>query len=118
MTAEFALLLPAVVVLLALALGTVRAVVTQVQCVDAARAAARAAARGESGDVVLRVARAAGPDGAAVRVHRATGGATGGATSGGTGTVTVEVSAAQRLAGPLGGNVLARGTATAAVEAP
>lgn len=105
-TAEFAFLLPAVVVLLALALGAVRVVVAQVQCVDAARAGARAAARGEPVDVVRQVTRAAGPDGAGVRIEVAAG------------TVTVEVSAPQRLAGPLGGDVLARGTATAAVEVP
>jgi uncharacterized protein (UPF0333 family) len=109
-TAEFALLLPAVVVLLALALGAVRVVVTQLQCVDAARAAARVAARGESVDVVRQVAHAAGPDGATVRV------ATG--TAAGSATVTVEVSATRRLAGPVGGTVLARGAATAAVETP
>lgn len=110
-TAEFALLLPAVVVLLALALGAVRVVVTQVQCVDAARAAARAAARGESLDVVERVARAAGPAGARVRVED-------GSLVAGAATVRVEVSVRQRLAGPVGGAVLARGSATAAVESP
>ncbi|MEZ0165514.1 TadE family type IV pilus minor pilin [Kineococcus sp. LSe6-4] len=111
-TAEFALLLPAVVVLLALALGAVRVAVAQVQCVDAARAAARAAARGEPAEVVLRVARAAAPEGAGVRV--------GAAAEGGAGvrTVRVEVSSPQALAGPLGGTVLARAAATAAVEAP
>ncbi|GAB3456568.1 TadE family type IV pilus minor pilin [Kineococcus endophyticus] len=114
-TAEFALLLPAVVVLLALALGAVRVVVTQVQCVDAARAAARVAARGESLDVVQRVARAAGPAGAVVRVDVGSGA---GSPVAGAGTVRIEVSVQQRLAGPVGGAVLARGSATAAVEAP
>jgi Flp pilus assembly protein TadG len=102
--AEFAVLLPAVVLLLALGLGAVRVVVTQVQCVDAARAAARVAARGEPVDVVRAAALAAGPDGARVSVQV------------GSGTVTVEVSSSQALAGPLGGTVLARGSATAAVE--
>lgn len=114
-TAEFALLLPAVVVLLALALGAVRIVVTQVQCVDAARAAARVAARGESLEVVERVARAAGPAGAVVRVDS---GDEGGSPVAGAATVRVEVSVQQRLAGPVGGAVLARGSATAAVESP
>ncbi len=36
----------------------------------------------------------------------------------GAATVRVEVSLQQRLAGPVGGAVLARGSATAAVEAP
>jgi len=103
-TAEFALLLPALVLLLALGLGAVQAVLAQVQCVDAARAAARAAARGEPADVVRATAASAAPDGAQVSVAV------------GSGTVSVEVSSRRTLAGPLGGSVLARGTATAAVE--
>ncbi|PRY16081.1 TadE-like protein [Kineococcus rhizosphaerae] len=104
MTAEFALLLPTVVVLLALGTGAVRVVVAQVQCVDAARAGARAAARGEGPDVVRWAARAAGPRGAEVSVRVAGS------------SVTVEVSSRQRIAGPVGGTVLARGSATAAAE--
>lgn len=103
-TAEFALALPAVLVLLALALGAVRVGVSQVQCVDAARAGARVAARGEASDVVRAAALAAAPRGANVSVTRADG------------SVVVEVSSAQSLAGPLGGSVLARAAATAAVE--
>lgn len=103
-TSEFALALPAVLVLLALALGAVRVVVTQVQCVDAARAGARVAARGEAPDVVRAAAAAVAPDGAAISVERSAG------------SVVVEVSSGQRLAGPIGGSVLARASASAAVE--
>ncbi|WP_432521746.1 TadE family type IV pilus minor pilin [Kineococcus sp. SYSU DK006] len=105
MTAEFALALPALVVLLAVVLAAGRVVLAQVGCVDAARAAARAAARGEDPAVVRAAAAALAPRGAAVVVRA------------GAGTVVVEVSSRQSLAGPWGGDVLARGTATAAVEA-
>jgi hypothetical protein len=50
-TAELAASLPALVLLLFAALTAVTAVRTQLECVDAAREAARAAARGESGEV-------------------------------------------------------------------
>ena len=103
-TSEFALALPAVLVLLALALGAVRVVLTQVQCVDAARAGARVAARGEAPDVVRATAADLAPDGAGVSVTRSSG------------HVVVEVSSGARLVGPLGGPVLARASATAAVE--
>lgn len=46
-TAEFAVALPAVVLLMVLALGAVGAATTMLRCQDAAFAAARAAARGE-----------------------------------------------------------------------
>ncbi len=49
MVAEFAVALPAVVLVLALLLGAARVALAQVGCVDAARAGARAAARGEGG---------------------------------------------------------------------
>ena len=46
-TAEAALALPAVVLVLATVVGVGRVVTAQIQCVDGARAAARLAARGE-----------------------------------------------------------------------
>jgi hypothetical protein len=46
---ELAMSLPALVLLLSVALTAILAVRTQLECVDAAREAARAAARGESG---------------------------------------------------------------------
>lgn len=65
MTAELAVGLPALVVLLLAALTAVSAVVTKLECVDAAREAARAAARGEPGEAA---GRRVAPDGAVVTV--------------------------------------------------
>ncbi|MBJ7901700.1 TadE family type IV pilus minor pilin [Streptomyces sp. NPDC003656] len=45
-------------------------VAAQIRCVDAARAGARAAARQDPPDAVLRVARETAPDGAEVSVAR------------------------------------------------
>ncbi len=66
MTAELAVGLPVLVFLLVAALTAVSAATAQLRCVDAAREAARAAARGES-DAVAVGARSA-PDGASVTV--------------------------------------------------
>lgn len=57
-TAETAAVLPALMIVLAAALWAVQAVNVQLECVDAARAAARAAARGEPVDQVRDIARA------------------------------------------------------------
>lgn len=65
-TAEFAVVLPAVVFVLALSLGALGLALDQVRCVDAARAGARAAARGDSYAAVLLVARRAAPSGALI----------------------------------------------------
>lgn len=70
-TAELAVAVPAVVLVLALCLGAVRAGVDQVRCVDAARIAARAAARGDPVDRVTSLALSAAPAGARVSVHAA-----------------------------------------------
>lgn len=65
MTAELALLLPAVVVVLLVCLTLGASVLAQVRCADAARAGARAAAIGEPASAVAAVARElAGPDAA------------------------------------------------------
>ncbi|WP_116112388.1 TadE family type IV pilus minor pilin [Austwickia chelonae] len=72
-TAEFATALPAVVLVLALALGAGRYSIDQIRCVDAARAGARAAARGESPDVVGQVAKRGAPEGASVAISRSGG---------------------------------------------
>lgn len=67
-TAEAALVLPVLVVLLTVAVGTVSAVTAQLRCVDAAREAARAAARGESTQTAVELASRAGPAGARINV--------------------------------------------------
>jgi TadE-like protein len=72
-TAEFAVVLPAVVLVLALSLGALGLAWDQIRCVDAARAGARAASRGDSvGAVALVVSRAA-PSGAQVAIGEAGG---------------------------------------------
>ena len=67
-TAEFAVVLPAVVLVLALSLGALGLAWDQIRCVDAARAGARAASRGDSKGAVLMVASRAAPSGALVTV--------------------------------------------------
>lgn len=69
-TAETAVVLPALVLVLALLVSGARAVSAQLACQDAARVAARAAARGEPAAEVARLARAVAPRGAAVAVDR------------------------------------------------
>lgn len=68
-TAETALVLPVLVLVLAIALGALRFGLDQVRCLDAARAAARAAARGDSPAAVSDLARRGAPDGAATSVE-------------------------------------------------
>lgn len=72
-TAEAAMVVPALVLLTGLLLWGLAAVGAQIMCVDAARAGARAAARSEAPGDVLRVARAAAPPGAAVRLSHPAG---------------------------------------------
>ncbi|PFG39235.1 TadE-like protein [Georgenia soli] len=86
-TAELALVLPGVVLLLVVLLTAASAAVTQVRVADAARAGARAAALGETRTAVGDVTHQLAGDGARVRVSE----------SGG--YVVVEVS--RDLAGPL-----------------
>ncbi|MQA25338.1 MAG: hypothetical protein GEU94_07685 [Micromonosporaceae bacterium] len=64
-TAELAVGLPALVLLLLASLTAVSAVITKLECVDAAREAVRAEARGEHG---VTAGRRVAPDGARVRV--------------------------------------------------
>jgi hypothetical protein len=68
-TVEAALAIAALVVVLVLCLAGVTAVSMQVRCVDAAREAARLAARGDERSAV-DAARRIAPDGARVQVHR------------------------------------------------
>lgn len=68
-TAETALVLPIVVLILAVCLASIRYGMDQVRCVDAARAGARAAARGDSPAAVQDLARRGAPAGAEVAVR-------------------------------------------------
>ena len=70
MTAETAVALPALVLVAAALVWALLAASTQIQCVDAARAGARAAARQEPPGVVREMAEQAAPDGARVTVSR------------------------------------------------
>lgn len=90
-TAEMAVVLPALAVVLVFALWSVAAVTAQLRCVDAARIAARALARGEGTVASVSAARSAAPAGAQVDVSR----------SGG--LLAVEVRAIARLPGPWSG---------------
>jgi secretion/DNA translocation related TadE-like protein len=78
-TAEVAIALPAVVLALAVVLAVGAVVVAQLRCIDAARAGARAAARGQPPAEVSAVARRIAPGGARVGIS----------LSGGTAAVSV-----------------------------
>ena len=67
-TAETAVVLPVLLVVLCVALSVLGAVTTQLRCLDAAREGARAAARGESTPTVRGTAATVAPAGAAVEV--------------------------------------------------
>ncbi|WP_420716878.1 MULTISPECIES: TadE family type IV pilus minor pilin [unclassified Streptomyces] len=70
MTAEAALVIPALVLFASLLVWALMAAAAQIRCVDAARAGARAAARSEPAEVVVAAAGAAAPRGAEVRLER------------------------------------------------
>ena len=88
-TAELAVALPAVFLVIMAGMTAVSVLTAQLRCVDAAREGARAAARGESSAVVHSVAGSAGPAGATVT------------TGGDAESVTVTVSARSRRGGVL-----------------
>lgn len=67
-TAEMAVVLPVLVLVLVAALGGIAVVTAQLRCTDAAREGARAAARGESEAAVREIAGSSAPDGAAISV--------------------------------------------------
>ncbi|WUF71357.1 pilus assembly protein [Streptomyces nojiriensis] len=69
-TAEAALVIPALVLFAALLVWALMAAAAQIRCVDAARAGARAAARSEPVEVAEAAARAAAPPGARVELER------------------------------------------------
>ncbi|MFJ6798418.1 TadE family type IV pilus minor pilin [Streptomyces sp. NPDC091268] len=70
-TAEAALVIPALVLFAALLVWALMAAAGQIRCVDAARAGARAAARSEPLEVAVAAAESAAPPGARVEVERA-----------------------------------------------
>lgn len=81
-TAEFAAAIPALLLVLVVALSAITTVTDQIRCVDAARATARALARGDVEGAALGVGRRLAPPGAAFSV------------SGSSGEVAVEVTSA------------------------
>lgn len=108
-TAETAVVLPTLMVMLALALWMLAAAGARIECIDAARAAARAAARGEALPAVHSAAERATPRDARVTINRADG------------RVRVTIRSRVRPMGPwlpdLPG-VTVHGKAVAAVEGP
>ena len=69
-TAELAAAIPALVLVLVLALSAITTVTDQVRCVDAARATARALARGDGDGSALALGRRLAPPGARFSVAR------------------------------------------------
>jgi Flp pilus assembly protein TadG len=65
-TAETAVVLPVLLLVLAGAVAAVTIVGAQLRCVDAAREGARAAARGEDATAVAQIAGQVAPEGAAI----------------------------------------------------
>ena len=72
-TAETAILLPALAMLLAGLLWVLAAVVGELRCIDAAREAARLAARGDPTSQAVAVGRELSPAGARVAISRRNG---------------------------------------------
>ncbi|PTM95886.1 TadE-like protein [Streptomyces sp. VMFN-G11Ma] len=70
MTAESAVVLPVLVMFTTALVWGLLVVAAQIQCVDAARTGARAAARQDPAGTVTELARATAPRGARVTVHR------------------------------------------------
>jgi len=70
-TAETAVVLPVLLVVLAASIWVLACVAGQLRCVDAARVAARAAARGDAPAAVSAAARRAAPPGAEISIGRA-----------------------------------------------
>lgn len=104
MTAEAAVVLPVLVLLLTVGVGTVGAVAAQLRCVDAAREVARAVARGEPAEAAIAVGVPAAPDGARFEV------------SVGPDLVVVTVSAEVSIAGGFLPSVQVHGDAVAVPE--
>ncbi len=103
-TAELAVATPAVVIVLTVALLTFRLAVDELRCIDAARAGARAAARGDPDSEVTSTVRRMAPAASQVRIAV------------GSDTVSVWVAAPGRFSGILPGTMRPSATATAARE--
>lgn len=69
-TAELAIVIPAVLLVLAMCLTGLALATDQVRCVDAARAGARAASRGEDPGEIKAMVLDLTPKGSSVTVHR------------------------------------------------
>lgn len=69
-TAETAVVLPVLLVVLAAAVWVLACVAAQLRCVDAARVGARAAARGDAAAAVTTATSRVAPAGAQIRVVR------------------------------------------------
>ena len=112
-TAELAVALPVLVLLVLLGTGLLGAMRSGIECQNAARVGARLAARGEPPEEVRRAAAAVAPAGAEVTVNSSS------AIGGDPVLVTVEVVARRSLAGPWTGpvpRVRVAGHAVALVE--
>jgi TadE-like protein len=103
-TAELALCLPGVMLLCAALLLAGQAVIGEIRCADAARAAARLAARGEPASAVIAEADRRAPPGARVHLSRAGQ------------TVTVDVEAAVAGVPTRWTGLTTHGSATASAE--
>lgn len=103
-TAETAVVLPALLVLVVLCLWAVTVVAQQLRCIDAARTGARALARGEPVALARAAAAEAAPDGARISLRM----------TDGLGMVEVRFSAG--LPGELGPGLPIGSRAVAAVE--
>ncbi|WP_324196871.1 TadE family type IV pilus minor pilin [Streptomyces sp. NRRL B-1677] len=97
MTAEAAMVLPALILFGMALIWGLMAAAAQIQCVDAARAGARAAARSDPASAAVAAARSAAPQGARIAV----------AWEGDLVRVRVEARAAGPLAVRLGGEAVA-----------
>jgi Flp pilus assembly protein TadG len=103
-TAETAIVLPVLLLVLGAAVAAVVVIGAELRCVDAAREAARAAARGDSAAEVQQIAARAAPPGATTAM----------AASGETVSVTVTTSV--RPLGPVLFRVHVSASATAELE--
>lgn len=109
-TAELAVALPVLAAVVLFACGVLAGVGADLRCADAARLAARSAARGDPQQATLALAASQAPRGAAIDIHPT-----------GSGLIEVRVRSRVRVAGPLGAllpGVTVVGEAHALLESP